>query len=476
MQLRAVLALAIALSWMGRAPAARSASAFSPCDDRSAVSRLAENVSISSIAPKHIGRGERIEIAWRLPPVELPATRVFLIGAMPDGVRFEGEFHDDESGAMSHGPGFVALTGASRAPFSIRFGSGRTRAIIPVHDTDIARNGKLWVKPYLAGALAIAWALVALNPGCDDGEVSAPVAMLGSFDIAPAEASVVAQNFVAPDPEFEPQDIGETQRIEEPEISADGRYRLEIFPRRYRVFDRASGAKIIDRSGVTPRFSPSGRFLAASIAAPGSAFPTNFEVIDLLVGRPIGHASGPILGWSNGDALLLDGGAAYQSVSLTATLIEPQLSPEGYAANWPYFSTVCVTCDAWASSNMTLDWDRLAALRGDSGDTAATEIVSLASGRKIGGAPNEDADAFRGFLQRLYGKGDVVLAKGWSSNATLMLTHVGRGFEGYAGDGPSLQPSDRDRPSQTALLAPRRLAPADGRVLRDETLSVGGPR
>ena len=208
-----------------------------------------------------------------------------------------------------------------------------------------------------------------------------------------------------------------------------------------------------------PRFSPSGRFVAASIGDPGKVFPTNLELIDLVAATPAGHATGPIAGWSNGDALLLDGGHAYQSVNFVNTLIDPDLSAEGYAANWPYFSSGCVTCDAWASSNILVDWDRLLALRGDSGNPAAKEIVSLASGRKVDASLDDDAGDLKTTLQRVYGSAEVSLAKGWTSTPALELTHVGRGFEGYAGEENSLQPLEEGRPSQTAFLAPRRLAP-----------------
>ena len=453
MQLRVALALAIAVFLTGPRGAAASAPR---CDERVLTSRMAANVSVSSITPKHVVHGGRIEVGWRLPPADPSPTRVFLVGAMGDGVRFEGQFHYDESGSMDHGPDFVALTAASRAPFGIQFGAGRTRVIIPVHDPDIARSGRLGVKPYLAGPLDIEWALVAVTPGCNDGETSMPVATLGSFDVAP---KITVQDFIAPDPKLELEAIDQPQRIQEEELTADGRYRLEIFPRRYRVFDRLTGAKIVDRSGVKPRFSPSGRFIAASIGDPGKLFPTNFEVIDLVPGKPVGHASGPIVGWSNGDALLLDGGNAYQSVSFINTLIEPDLSAEGYAANWTYYSPGCVTCDAWASSNIAVDWDELAVLRGDSGNAAAKGIVSLASGRKVEASLDGDAVDLKAYLQRVYGTAEVSLAKGWTSSPALKLTHVGRGFEGYTGEENSLQPSEEGRPSQTAFLAPRRLTP-----------------
>ena len=86
---------------------------------------------------------------------------------------------------------------------------------------------------------------------------------------------------------------------------------------------------------------------------------------------------------------------------------------------------------------------------------------SCLSHRAAKSTPRSDDDAgdLKATLQRVYGRSDVTLAKGWSSEPALKLTHVGRGFEGYTGEENSLQPSEEGRPSQTAFLAPRRLAP-----------------
>src|SRR6266576_6768974 len=45
--------------------------------------------------------------------------------------------------------------------------------------------------------------------------------------------------------------------------SNSGEYLSHIFDGRYRIFDVATGAKLIDRAGHNPNFSPTSRFIAA---------------------------------------------------------------------------------------------------------------------------------------------------------------------------------------------------------------------
>ena len=140
------------------------------CNVAAVAARNATSVTVTSRAPKEIPYGGRIEINWQLPNIQPSAARYFLIGAMPDGVRFEGEYRYDEYGSVAHGPSFLAVPSGSRAPFDIRFGSGRTRVIIPIDDSDVDRNGRLWVKSYIGGPLTIEWAVIAIAPNCTGSE------------------------------------------------------------------------------------------------------------------------------------------------------------------------------------------------------------------------------------------------------------------------------------------------------------------
>jgi len=71
-----------------------------------------------------------------------------------------------------------------------------------------------------------------------------------------------------------------------------------VFDRRYRVCELATGAKLVDRAGHSPNFSPTSRFLVADI---GDADGRDLEVIDLVSQQVIHVAAGPFVGWANGD-------------------------------------------------------------------------------------------------------------------------------------------------------------------------------
>jgi hypothetical protein len=190
---------------------------------------------------------------------------------------------------------------------------------------------------------------------------------------------------------------------------------MEILQRRYRIFDVATGAKIIDRSGTKPRFSPGGRFVAAAIGDPQRTYPTSFDIIDMAAGRVVDSAGGPILGWSNGDALLLDGARAYQSVSFINTLVDPV--EDETEPTRPYLSPGCGTCDAWAGSNLRIDWDRLIALRGNASEpenrTRVEDVVALATATQQTADTAEDRKPLDRYLTRLYGRRDVMFDIGW---------------------------------------------------------------
>jgi uncharacterized protein len=441
------------------------------CMTATQLTAIAGQTKVTASVPAFVEHGSAIEVYWSLPHVERAGTPLFLIGAVPDGARFAREKREDTPGAN-----FVALPGAARAPWGIGFGAGKTRVVVPIHDPDVAREGRLWMKPFIAGPLTMEWAVVAGGPGCADVPPQ-PIATVGPFNVAVGAPQVVIQDFIAPDPSSELRTATEALRLQEIELSADGRYRLEIFGRRYRVFDIASGAKIVDRSGVKPRFSPTGRFVVASAGDPDQAYPTNFELIDLAAGRVVDHAGGPILAWSNGDAMLMNGARAYQGVEFINTLVDPVERGEDGAATRPYFFPGCGTCDAWASSNIRVDWDRLVALRSNNSEpekkTRVEGVVALASGKAADADMPDERKPLNALLARLYGPSDVLLDIGWHSNGKISLTHVGRGYDGYVDEGDGLQPTSPKRPSQTKFLSPRRLALADGKVLLPDDLSRG---
>jgi uncharacterized protein len=442
------------------------------CSARAELEGLTNSVVITSPSAGTIPHGGAIEVDWRFSPLPAPSPRLFLVGTMPETVRFDGNYRYDENGSLKNGPGFIALPGASRAPYGFTHGAGRTRIVIPIFDMDVSRAGRLWIKPYEAGALRIEWALVAADVGCPEQTVRLPAAAQ-TFQVGAGPPRIVVQDFIARElSAVTPSRAAPAPR--EIELSSDGRHRLDIFDRRYRVFDRRNGALVADRSGVKPRFSPTGRFVLASIGDPSRSDPQGFEIFDLAAGRVTDAGYGPLMAWSNGDAMLLDATRAYQGVRLINTLIDPQKSEHG-AKNRPGFFSGCGSCDASAYSNIQLDWDRLVALRGDAESAEITSVIALPFGRDLipSGIGTSSTDTLR-VLQHLYGQSSLTLKPGWHDAAPLSFTHIGRGIDGYAGSETSFQLLQANRPSQAKFLAPRRLALAHGRLMLPNELRQPG--
>lgn len=430
----------------------------------------AQKTMVKVAAQEKVALGSPISVEWTIPAAGQPPVEMFLIGAMPDIVRFEGDYKfNSESGVdnLTRSPGFVALPGTARAPYDIAFGAGSTRIIIPIHDADVPRSSSLKVKPYAAGFFDMQWAVIAIDPGCNASPSVHPLPSLGSYEVLAGEPAIVVQDFVMPDPRLVLNPGSGTETIKEIEISADLRYRLEIFPLRYRVFERSSGAKILERSGVLPRFSPSGRFLVASVGDPESLTPRGFELVDIVAARPIAKFHGPIVGWSNSDALLIDGRDAYGTVNFISTLIDPVMSSEGENKTSLSLFTSGNETDAYVGSSIRVDWNRLLILQ--QYGQHVENLIMLATGSKPETWIKDDSQ-LRTFLFRLYAKQSIDIPTGWTSTLDLTLTHAARGVEGYVDEIDSLQPSEAGRPSQTTLLLSRRLALSGGEVLRADDL------
>ena len=74
-------------------------------------------------------------------------TPLYLIANFPDAVRFEGN-------------GFVALTPGAPAPFGIKYASGKTRVVVPLHAYDGVRAGRFAVRFFRSGDFSISFSVV----------------------------------------------------------------------------------------------------------------------------------------------------------------------------------------------------------------------------------------------------------------------------------------------------------------------------
>ena len=185
----------------------------------------------------------------------------------------------------------------------LAFGAGKTRLLVPLDQPGSKLAGYVDLRVFDAGALAIE-AVVVAKTAC--GERSLGEIIRREIDVAPGAPEIVVQD---------PFDIDIPKRIV---ISNSGRYRLHIFEGRYRVFEIATGAKLVDRAGHGPNFSPTSRFVVADI---GDADGRELEVIDLVSQQVIHTAAGPFVGWANGDAFLVDGTSQYGGLSVRPSLI-----------------------------------------------------------------------------------------------------------------------------------------------------------
>ncbi len=270
--------------------------------ETSALKILANGVKLNVAAPAGIKVGETVEVSWSVAksfPSKIP---VYVVLSIPGEARFEIKIaSEDQQGPESEllsgegdreFPGFLALTPEARGPYGIKTGLGQTRVLIPLHSPESPHNGSFSIRMLTTGNKTLTSTVVAATR-CGEQTLAKPRGQAISIAAAPAE--VVVQN---------PYDI-------EVPVSAvasnNGRYMLQVFKGHYRVFETATGAKIIDRAGHDPNFSPTSRFVVADI---GDADGTDFEVIDLASRTVVARPLGPFIGWLYGDSMLLDG--AYQ--------------------------------------------------------------------------------------------------------------------------------------------------------------------
>jgi hypothetical protein len=270
------------------------------CD--SVISALGASTKTANLRIDATGKltagASKITLNWTVGSLR-PATDVpiYFVIATSTVVRFEGL-------------GFLALSKDASNPINIEFGKQLTRAIIPLHNPVAPLNGSLSVKLIHAEPIKISWALVA---GTQCGEYTIAKGSSASFSVSPGAPKIVIQN---------PYDLEAPARIF---LSNNGKYRLHIFPERFRVFDVATGALVIEAQGRNPNFSPSSRFLAAFTAGQDRQ---SFDVFDMETGEIIAGGIGPALIWQNGDSFLVSGADRYEQVEVIQTLVDSRPEPK----------------------------------------------------------------------------------------------------------------------------------------------------
>ena len=192
------------------------------------------------------------------------------------------------------------------------------------------------------------------------------------------------------------QDFFSLDRPESVFISNNGKYRLEIFKASYRVFETASGTKIVDRAGVNPNFSPAARFVVAYKAGNESVGGA-LEVVDLITRTPVPRLilHGPIVAWALNDALLIEGTMGHPDLRVRRSLVNPTFVKP--FPSEPDREEEVGLIDAGTSGRGTSAWERfrpkflldqgLVVIETHSPPEPKpydTVIYELASGRKLG--------------------------------------------------------------------------------------------
>ncbi len=185
------------------------------------------------------------------------------------------------------GKGFYALLPNARAAFNIDWENEYTRVVIPYYGTRVPKSGNLEVTPLLAQPLVVKWSVIGFD-GCAQ-HISEQNASELTLDVHTTGKPEIVVNDAA--------SLGAPEKVF---VSPDGSRHLEVYDGRYRLLDAATGAEISEPVGTTPRFSPTGRFVAAYVDDSSS-----MEVIDAVDGRPsfkIPAHTWTHLAWSNHDS------------------------------------------------------------------------------------------------------------------------------------------------------------------------------
>jgi hypothetical protein len=229
------------------------------------------------------------------------------------------------------GKGFMALTAGAEAPYRMNYGRAGSRALFSLHrNTDTAKSGELGVMSYRAGIQAYGWAVVTAG-ACGEQVLSQGKQ---TVETVPGAAQLVIQ------------DRYSTEKPKQRILSRAKTHELLIFPGRYEVHEIATGAKIIDRPGIDPNFSPTGRFVGARATNEGK-----LEIFDLVSGTRVrNYYPDYFLAWARRDSFIAAGGSMYGSVYLDNAIVDQDEILEAAVGYRIY--------NAWDKAQVILDTDR----------------------------------------------------------------------------------------------------------------------
>ena len=421
----------IALGLVVTAPV-RRANAEPDCAPEIAMLQgLSSGIQVNIKAPQTLTAGSSVEVSWQAKTRAPPKAPLFIIVAVPGEVRFEAPQlptkptpAPDETSTEPQQPelpGFIGLTPDAKGPLGLTFGAGKSRALIPLHQPGSKLAGSFAVRIYDAGEKTIEVGVVA-RTSCGERIVSTPISRLVA--VVAGQPQIVVQD---------PFDIEKPARIM---VSNSGRYRANVFEDRYRIYDTETGAKLVDRAGHDPNFSPTSRFVVAGTGAKGSG---KYEVIDLVSGDPIAAPSGSFIGWTHGNSFLVTGGGSWGALSVRPTLISPppepkesetlvtDAEPEGPGDPPDYSFRLdhpgsCHACASWSDDDLMLDLDNGILAFTGTFDSNASPVFELASGASLccKGTAQDQQD----FIDRTYATVPFRMQPGWHAREPIQFSHI----------------------------------------------------
>lgn len=382
---------------------------------------FAANVAVEISDPPQLVAGGTFEVSWKFTGHVSSGTPVYLIISVPGEVRFEIPPLPSNTEAAASGPvlpGFLALPSGTPGPSGLKFGEMQSRAIIPLHQPQAVRQSAFSVKVLTAGELVVRVAVIA-KTSC--GETELGNTRVRSLTVAPGPAEIVVQD---------PFDVERPQSVI---LSAGHRYRANIFEHRYRVYDIATGARLVDRAGHDPNFSPTGRFIVSSVGDKGT---TLHEVIDLASREVVAQVSGSFVGWTQGDAYLIAGQGSWGGLIVRPTLVSRLLVPSAVpepAAKEPEGNVEqddrldfrhagsCHACASWTDDNIDLDLDNGILVFTGTFDRDAAQVYELASGALV---CCKSASQLGRFIKDHYAVAPFSMKPGWNARQPIRFTHI----------------------------------------------------
>jgi len=394
-----------------------SSPVLADCQQTISIARdLADSLSVRMETPSHPRVGDAIKILWKQNKSERPKLPMYLIVLTPAASRFSGG-------------GFIALNARAKGLHGITYGEDKVRAFAPIYRNIDPTEGEISIIPYGAGRQSISWAIVSAG---DCGEQA----------YGKTEKTI---EVIAGPPEIIVQDRYTTETPIKRIRSPTGAHEIRVFKERYEVYDLHTGAKILDRAGTDPNFSPTGRFVASR----GES-----GVIDLLTGKQVASI-GPgddFLAWVRGDSYAINGAVGWEELTVVSTLTDDrvplEIESKCGACQSLHDLSILVDVDNGYAAGISDQWRLLNLATGEIYPADAAKYDALTKTNDVANQKEKDRLFQAGFsqwqdpqrllvlIQKSFNSDLRRLPEHWDLGEPLKLSHV---TSGLMPDEPELQ-------------------------------------